>query len=165
MLQSLIHKCRAINLYLGRFVSWGTFIMVLFMAATVALRYTVQSSAIWQQELIRYLHVAVFMGSAGYALLRDEHVRVDVFYSKLSDNKKRYIDLLGTLFFLLPFCIAGLYYSYEFIASSWRIWEPSAEPLGLPFVYILKSFIGVFFVSLILQSIVTIGEYYIARRS
>lgn len=143
---------------IGRFFSFCTIAMVLLMAASVLQRYFFNVSLIWQQELVRYLHAFGFMACAGYALLHQQHIRVDVLSQHFSKVKKARIELAGTILLLWPFLGVLLYYSMPFIASSWRIMEGSPEPNGLPYVYILKTFIAVFAVLLFLQSLSEAGK-------
>lgn len=152
----LAHKIDLLNIHIGRTVAWLTLGMVVLMCGTVVLRYVFNTSAVWQQELVRYLHAIIFMSAAGYTLLRDGHVRVDVFYQRFSERGKAWVNLIGTLVLLFPVCVAIMYYSYGMIVDSWAIYEPSPEPLGLPGVFIIKSFIWVFCITLILQGVSTI---------
>lgn len=139
------------NRTLGRILAWLTLGMVLMMCGNVIQRYIFQSNHIWQHELVIYMHALLFMGAAGYTLWRDEHVRVDIIYEHLSVRKKAWVNLLGSLFFLLPVCVALVYFSYGFVVSSWEILEHSREGDGLPGVFLLKSCIWLFAVTLILQ--------------
>jgi TRAP-type mannitol/chloroaromatic compound transport system permease small subunit len=130
--------------------------MAIVMAATVIERYLFQVNFTWQQELTRYFHAILFLGAAGYTLLQDEHVRVDVFYQRAKRKTRAWINLLGTIFFLFPVCIAIIWFSNDFIVTSWLLLESSPEYQGLPGMFILKSFIWIFCGLLILQGISTI---------
>lgn len=158
-LQRVTHFCNSFNKYLGRYVSWGVVLMVILMVTVVILRYALHQSAVWQQELIRYIHITVFMSSSGYALFRNDHVRVDVLYQKFSKKNQLLIDTIGTVILLIPFAIGTLYFSYDFIIQSWQLLEPSAEPLGLPGVYLMKSFIALFAITLLIQSLSIICSF------
>ena len=153
MLQSIAKAIDAITQCIGRLFSLLTLATVLIMFFSVIQRYLFSHSYIWQQELISYTHAICFMTVSGYALMKNEHVRVDVLYHNFSERTRSYIEIIGTLLFLIPFAIAILYFSSDYIASSWKITEPSREANGLPFVYILKTFIAVFAITLLLQSI------------
>ena len=100
-----------------------------------------------------YLHAIIFLGCAGWVLLKDEHVRVDIFYRDQSNKKKDLVNFIGIVFFLLPSVFVIGWYSIDFIVISWSIGESSTEPGGLPYVYIQKSFILLFPVLLFLASI------------
>tara|TARA_X000000950_G_scaffold48989_1_gene57170 strand:- start:26472 stop:26783 length:312 start_codon:yes stop_codon:yes gene_type:complete len=80
-----------------------------------------------------------------YTLHADEHVRVDVFYSKFSKKNKRLVNLIGNLFFLIPFGVVISYTSIPFVADSYNILESSPDPGGLPFRFLIKSIITISF--------------------
>ena len=96
---------------------------------------------VWMQEIVSYSHAILFLGTLGYALLHEEHVRVDLFYSKLPNKKKNLINLLGHLFFLIPFCLFMIYVSFPYVKDSWAVWEGSSSGGGLEAVFLLKSFL------------------------
>jgi len=79
------------------------------------------------------------MLTMGYTLQAEEHVRVDVLYAKFSAKTKAWVELLGALFFLFPLCFALVYFSWEFVASSWSLQEASSEYHGMPGIFLLKS--------------------------
>ena len=99
-----------------------------------------------------YVFDLVFLLGAAYTLRRDNHVRVDVFYSNWPPKRKALVNFLGTLLFLLPFCTMVTWASWGTVLNSWLDWEISPDPGGLP-RYPIKSMIIVCFVLLILQGI------------
>lgn len=145
-----------INLNIGRAVAWLTLGMVLVTFISVVQRYVFSANAIWQTELVGYMHGIVFMAAAGYTLLRDSHVRIDLFYQNFSEKRKAWINLIGTIIFLFPTCVMLVYFSWDFVLSSWRIFESSSEYGGLPGVFILKTFIWFFAATFALQGISTL---------
>lgn len=146
----------AINRSLGRSISWLTLAMVVLMFFNVTSRYIFQTNLIWQQELVGFMHAVVFLAAAGYTLLDDKHVRVDVFYHGFSDKAKAIIDMCGTILFLMPVCFAISYFSYGFIISSWKILESSPEYNGMQGIFLLKSCIWAFAFSVAMQGLSTI---------
>ena len=72
----------------GRLIAWFTLAMVLVTVVIVVMRYVFDAGFIWMQESVTWMHAAVFMVGAAYTLLHDEHVRVDIFYSKMSDRRR-----------------------------------------------------------------------------
>ncbi|MEM0909814.1 MAG: TRAP transporter small permease subunit [Pseudomonadota bacterium] len=142
-----------LNSYLGKFVSFATILMALIMFAVVVLRYGFNVGWIAMQESITYLHAAVFLMGAAYTYQHDAHVRVDVFYRRFSARNKTLINLIGTLFFMLPTSVFITWACYDYVVESWKLKEASMEPGGLPFIYILKSFLLVFSLSLFLQAV------------
>jgi TRAP-type mannitol/chloroaromatic compound transport system permease small subunit len=99
-----------------------------------------------------YLFSLIFWLGAPYALLHNEHVRVDVLYARKDSRYKAIVNLLGTLLILIPFCSLLIYFSWNFIAVSWDILEGSPDPSGLP-RYPIKTLIAVGAALLILQGI------------
>ena len=97
------------NIKLGKLCSWALLFMVIITCIVVILRYVFNIGFIWMQELVRYLYASVFMICAAYTLAEDEHVRVDIFYSKLKEDHKALINCLGSLIFLLPVCITIIF--------------------------------------------------------
>ena len=93
------------------------------------------------------------MLGAAYTLRFDGHVRVDIFYRDFSARHKALVDLLGSLFLLLPVCIFLLWSSWGYVASAWSLREGSGEAGGLPYVYLLKTLIPLSAFLLILQGI------------
>lgn len=124
---------------LGRTTAWLALAMVLLMVSIVIMRYFFQAGFIAMQEAVMYLNAAVFTLGAGYTLKERGHVRVDIFYSRLSPRQQSLVDLLGGLLFLLPSMLCIIWLSWDYVALSWRIKEASAEASGLPLVYVLKS--------------------------
>jgi TRAP-type mannitol/chloroaromatic compound transport system permease small subunit len=145
-----------LNLRIGRAVAWLTLAMVMVMVVSVVQRYVFSATVIWQAELVRYCHAVIFMSAVGYTLLRDSHVRIDLFYQNYSDKKKALTNIIGTILFLFPVCISLIYFSWGFVINSWAIAEASTEYGGLPGVFLLKTFIWVFAILFILQGISTI---------
>lgn len=147
-----------INHIIGRILIWLCLVLVLLMFINVIQRYFFATNHIWQTELILALHALSFLALAGYGLKYDRHIRVDIFYEKFCPSKKAWVNSVGTLFFLIPSAVGILYFSYDFIDNSWRISEASREAGGLQGIYLIKSFIALFSISLLLQSVVILSE-------
>jgi TRAP-type mannitol/chloroaromatic compound transport system permease small subunit len=143
----------ALSSTVGRAVSWLTAAMVLLTFVIVALRYFFDTGFIWMQESVTWMHAAVFMLGGAYALRTGDHVRVDVFYKRLTPQGRAGIDLLGTLLFLLPLCGYVLFESLPYVQQSWEIRERSREASGLPGLFLLKSLIPLTAVLLALQGV------------
>ena len=140
---------------LGRLVSWGILLMMLTTCLVVALRYLFNSgNIILFQEVVAYLHATTFLLAAGWALKNDEHVRVDIFYRRMSTRSKAWVNALGTLFFLLPLAVFLLLSSFQFVERSWVSRESSANAGGIPYVYLLKALIPAMSILLIVQGVV-----------
>ena len=156
MLNKLVSSAEAISHYMGRCVAWLTLAMMLLTCLIVLLRYGFDIGAIALQESVLYMHAMVFMLGAAYTFKDDEHVRVDVLYRDFSPRKKAWVNILGGVFFLLPFCAYTAYMSIDYVAASWRVLETSQEPGGLPFIYLLKTLIPIMMALLIIQGIADI---------
>jgi len=103
-LAALMRFIDSLNEQTGRFIAWCTVAMVLIQFSVVVMRYVFGISFIWMQESVVYLHSMVFMIGAGYTLLHNGHVRVDVFYRSANFRTKAIIDIFGVIFLLLPVC-------------------------------------------------------------
>ncbi len=139
-----------LNERVGRFISWFALIMVLMQFAVVLLRYVFGLGFIPMQESILFMHSMLFLVAAGYTLLHDGHVRVDIFYGAASPKRKALVNLLGVLIFLWPLCVVMGYMSWSFVWAALRVWEGSPEGTFMPF-WLLKSLLLVFPVLLALQ--------------
>lgn len=137
---------------IGAAVRWFVLAMVLIQFAIVLGRYVFGYNSIAAQESVLYLHSALFMLGAGYTLLVDGHVRVDIFYSSASENTRARIDLFGHMFLLMPSMIALIYWSWPMVVASWRILEGPLSVGGLPAVFLLKSMVPAFCGLVLLQS-------------
>ena len=152
-MQALIETIDAINRRVGRAVSWSILVIVLLQFAVVIMRYVFGVGSVWVQEAITYVYATSFMATAGYALLRDGQVRVDIFYREAGARTKAVIDILGTMIFLWPVTGLLLWVALPYVARSFAILEGSRETSGLPFVYLLKAEILLFAGLLALQGL------------
>jgi TRAP-type mannitol/chloroaromatic compound transport system permease small subunit len=147
-----------ITSWIGRAVSWLTLLMVLLTFGIVVLRYGMNQGWVWLQESVTYLHALVFMAAAAWTFQSDDHVRVDIFYRDCSPRHKAWVNLLGTIVFLVPFSIFLMAIAWEYVAASWATLEGSREAGGLPLVYLLKSLIMVLPALLLIQSFSTVTD-------
>jgi TRAP-type mannitol/chloroaromatic compound transport system permease small subunit len=122
-------------------MSWLTLLMVLVTFVIVVLRYVFGTGLIWLQESLTWMHAVVFMLGASYTLQQDEHVRVDIFYQKMSDRHRAFVNLIGVLIFIFPMCIFFVYSSLDYVAAAWSMREVSRNSGGLPYPFVpaLKS--------------------------
>mgnify|MGYP001354000572 CR=1 FL=1 len=142
-----------INEWVGRGVAWVTLGLVLVVFVDVVMRYLFKTSFVFTQELEWHLFAFIFLIGAGYTLLHDGHVRVDIIYQRLGPKGRAWINLLGVLFFLIPGCLLVVATSWQFTLSSWSILEGSPDPGGIPFRFLVKSTITVGFFLLLLQGL------------
>lgn len=142
----------------GRGVAWLTLVMTLLTFFIVLLRYGFNQGWIWMQESVTYLHAAVFMVAAAWALQTDDHVRVDIFYRERSPRYRLWLNLAGTLLFLVPFSVFLIVIGWDYVASAWQVREASSEPGGLPLVWLLKSLVLILPLMLLMQAGVTLAQ-------
>jgi len=143
-MEALAHLVRAIdrmNELIGRAVSWLTLAMVLITFSVVVMRYGFAWGRVWIQESYVWLHGIVFMLGAGYTLLHNGHVRVDIFYRPGSARFKAWVDLFGTLLLLAPVVVFVAVVTWPYVVESWSKLEASREAGGLPALFLLKSVI------------------------
>ena len=129
---------------LGKFISLMIPVMTILMIVIIVARYFFGIGLTGVQELVMYIHALIFLGCAGYVHFKDEHVRVDIFYRDSSNTYKKNINFFFSLFFLIPVCFVVGFYSYELVEMSWKIKETSTEAGGLNFVYLQKSLVILF---------------------
>jgi|TARA_B110000240_G_C13445154_1_gene429968 TRAP-type mannitol/chloroaromatic compound transport system permease small subunit len=141
-----------INEFVGKNISWFIILMVIVQLAIVMSRYIYGIGFLKLQELLIYLHGSLFTLAAGYTLLKDEHVRVDLIYREASQKYKSLINIFGSLIFLIPFCVLTFSTSLPYVKRSWKILEGSPETSGLNAVFILKTVLIIFPILLLLQS-------------
>lgn len=144
---SLIDK---INDKLAKVFYWGILLMCLISAFQAITRHVFNFSPMWNTESQWYIFSAVFLLCAPATLLHNGHVRIDVFYNRFSRKKQIYIDIFGTLVFLLPICAIIFYDSLFFVYNSYSIWETSQNPGGL-LRWPVKALLPIGFFFLILQ--------------
>lgn len=137
----------------GAVIRWLALAMVLIQFAIVVARYVFGLSDVAVQESVLYLHGSLFMLGAGYTLLVNGHVRVDIFYARLGPAGQRRIDLIGHLLFLMPTMVAILYWSWPAVVNSWAILEGPISVGGIKAVFYLKTLIPAFCVLLLAQSL------------
>lgn len=144
------------NRILGRAISWLIIVMVLVQFAVVVARYVFGVGSLWAQESIIYMHGFLFMLAAPYTLSDDGHVRVDIFYRSASPRFRAWVNLLGSVFLLIPVAVAITWSSWSYVGNSWRILESSMESSGLPAVFLLKTAIPVFGILIAAQGVVMV---------
>ena len=121
----------ALNAAVSKAAFWLVLIMTVISAGNAVVRFTVNYSSNGLLEIQWYLFAAIFMLCSPYTLQKNEHVRIDVLSSKLSPRGLAVIDIIGTLFFLLPMVIVVLWLSLPLVADSFHINEMSANAGGL----------------------------------
>lgn len=154
-LRQISAKISKFNGQIGAGVSWLVLAMVLVIIYDVGMRYLFRIGSVGLQELEWHLFSVLFLLAAAAVLKDDGHVSVDVIYKsrRISDRTRTWINLLGSLFLLLPFCLMILHSAWPYVLSSFLILEGSPDPGGLPYRFLLKLMIPLGFFLLLLQGI------------
>ncbi len=153
MARTLFRAIDGLNERIGATVAWFALAMVLIQFLVVLLRYVFGVGSLFLQESIVYLHGTMFMLGSAYTLLRNGHVRVDVFYREADPMWKAKVDFAGHVLFLIPVCTLIFIYSWPYVVSSWSSLEGSRETSGIPAVFLLKTVVLVFCGLMILQGL------------
>ena len=152
MLRELARKIDAFQDRFGRGVSWIMLLMVLVVFFDVIMRYALNKSSVFTQELEWHLFGVVYLLGAGYTMLYNEHVRVDILYSRWSPRKKAWFDFVCYLVFYYPSAAMIMITTWPFVRNSYVALEGSPDPGGIPLRFLLKSVIIVGFALLTLQA-------------
>ena len=122
---NIIEKVSSISEYITKYFFYIMFILVI---VNIFLRYIFNINFIFMQELVMYLHAFIFLFGISICLKDNSHVRIDVLSNKLNSKTKQYIEVIGILIFIIPFCLFVLYESTPIIIRSWAMLESSGEP-------------------------------------
>ena len=152
LLLRLSRAIDALNERVGHLVYWLVLAAVVVSAGNASMRYVFDMSSNAWLELQWYLFSAVFLLAAGYTLLHNEHVRIDVLYGYLPARARAWIDLLGSLFFLLPMALIIMVLSWPLVEESYLRHEYSSDAGGL-LRWPVKILIPIGFLLLVLQGV------------
>ncbi len=136
---------------IGRAASWLSLTIVALMAIDVLLRYSFSIGSVWAQELEWHLLAPLVLFGMTYALLKGEHVRVDVFYARYSARGKAIVDLVSALL-AITIAVLVIRYSIAYVLQSYSIGEISSDPGGLTHRWMLKALIPIGFAVFALQA-------------
>jgi TRAP-type mannitol/chloroaromatic compound transport system permease small subunit len=150
VLLSISRAVDALNEHVGRLTYWLILVAVLVSAGNAVVRYSLNMSSNAWLEIQWYLFAFVFLFCAGYTLLHNQHVRIDILTAHLSGRKKAWIDIFGTLFFLLPMAIAIMWLSWPVFVDAYRSHEISTNAGGL-LIWPARLMVPVGFFLLVLQ--------------
>jgi TRAP-type mannitol/chloroaromatic compound transport system permease small subunit len=143
-LAALMRAINLLNRLVGNIFMWVAPAIVVVCFWVVVERYVFMNTRLWMQDLYPWLNGVMFTAVAGYALYRDDHVRVDIFFRPASTTRKALMDLVGVCLFLVPFTYVVWAYGFTFVQRSVRLLEASANPGGAQGLFVVKSFILVF---------------------
>jgi TRAP-type mannitol/chloroaromatic compound transport system permease small subunit len=138
--------CRGIDglvVGIGKAVAWLNVALVLVILIQVIMRYGFGQGMVRLEELQWHLYAVLIMIGLSYDVVVDGHIRLDVLHRRFSPKAKEWVDVLGTIFLLLPMVVVLFVHGLDFVATSIRINEASDSPLGLPYRWIIKSFVPI----------------------
>ena len=138
---------------LGRVAAWLNLLLVAVVITQVVLRYGFHHGLVPLEELMWHLYATSFMLGFSYALVRDAHVRVDLFHGRWSARTRARVEIAGILLLLLPFAFVIFDQSLAWVAESYRLGEASENPTGLPYRWLIKGVIPASFGLLLLAAL------------
>jgi TRAP-type mannitol/chloroaromatic compound transport system permease small subunit len=153
LLRGIIQALEAVSEWTGRAVTWLVLVMTLLVGYDVVMRYLFRAGSVGLQELEWHLFALIFLLGAAYTLKHDAHVRLDVLYQMFNERKRAWVNLLGTLFLLLPFCLLIINGAWPFVMNAYAFGEGSPDPGGLPYRFLIKAAIPLGFLLLLLQGL------------
>ena len=155
-LRNIVRTIDNLNEKAGALLAWLCLGMAVVTGVVVLLRYGFGIGSVAAQESVTYMHGMVFMLGAAFTLKRGGHVRVDIFYRRYSARTCAWVNSIGAIVFLLPFCVFVIAISWNFVTEAWLIREGSPDPGGIHAVFLLKTLVPLMALSLLLQGIAEI---------
>lgn len=140
-------------LRIGRLAAWLNLLLVGVILLQVVLRYVFHNGQVVLEELMWHLYATAFMLGLSYALVTDQHVRVDLLHERLSQRARAWVEVAGILFLLLPFAWVVFDHSLTWLAASFHANESSENPTGLPYRWLIKSVLPLSFGLLLLAAL------------
>ncbi len=146
--------CDAVNEWIGSYlVTSAVFFFILLIFANVILRYVFNTSFVFLSELEWHVFAFIFLIGAGFTLLHDGHVRVDIFYSLLNRKKQAWINCIGIIIFLIPSCYLVISKTLPWVMTAYQIGETSVEPNGIPARFVIKAALPMGYFLMLIQGI------------
>ena len=139
--------------HLGHFTAFIVAVLVLLVVYDATVRYLFSGGSIALQELEWHLFDVIILFGIAYTLRENAHVRVDIFYTSYSEKTKALLNIVSSLFFILPFSILIIYIGLDFVAMSFTQNEASSNPGGLEYRFLVKSLLPLSFMFLSLQAL------------
>jgi TRAP-type mannitol/chloroaromatic compound transport system permease small subunit len=148
----------------GRATSWLALGLALVMSTNVLLRYGFSIGSIWMQEFEWHIMVPICLFGMSYALLKGEHVRVDVVFQYFSQRNKHLVDVITSVVAMM-LCVIVIRLSIPYVWQSWSIGEGTANPGGIDYRYVIKSLIPIGFALFFVQSLSEAIKSFLAYRA
>ncbi|OGR21911.1 MAG: hypothetical protein A3J85_03280 [Desulfobacula sp. RIFOXYA12_FULL_46_16] len=145
----------SINEWIGKgMVTAAVVLFILVIFSNVILRYVFNTSFVFMSELEWHIFAFIFLMGAGYTLLHEGHVRVDIFYSLMDRKKKALVNFFGVLLFLIPSCYVVLTTTIPWVLVSYQIGEVSIDPGGIPARFIIKAVLPLGYFLMLFQGLI-----------
>jgi len=141
-----------VNTIIGRSIGWAILVAIVVSAGNAIVRKLFNTSSNAWLELQWYLYGAAFLGAAAYTLLENEHIRIDILYGHWSRRRQHWIDLIGHVFFLMPFVTLMIWLLWPWFWRSYRSGEISNNAGGLV-LWPAKALLLIAFILLFFQGI------------
>ncbi len=153
-LKKAVSFCDKINEWIGSvIVTSAVFIFILVIFSNVVMRYVFNTSFVFMAELEWHVFAFIFLMGAGFTLLHDGHVRVDIFYSMMDKKRQALINFLGVIFFLIPSCYVVLTTTIPWVIVAYKIGEVSIDPGGIPARFLLKATLPAGYFLMLIQGV------------
>lgn len=152
--QKAVRICDRLNEWIGSvIVTTAVFLFIGTIFCNVVMRYVFNTSFVFMAELEWHFFAFIFLVGAGFTLLHDGHVRVDIFYSMMNDRKKAWINFFGVMIFLVPSCYLVLTTTIPWVIDAYKIGETSLDPGGIPARFIIKAALPIGYFLMLIQGI------------
>jgi TRAP-type mannitol/chloroaromatic compound transport system permease small subunit len=152
-MRELARKIDRFQDVLGRALSWLMLAMVLTVFFDVVMRYALRRTFVATQELEWYIFAVAYLMAGGYVMLWDEHVRVDILYSRMSPRTRAWMDFILLFVFFFPSAFLVVYTTWPFFRNALSVWEGSPDPGGIPARWALKFVIILAFSIMLVQGV------------
>lgn len=143
----------SVIVWIGRVTAWvAVLLMAVIVFDVITRRFFVLGST-KLQELEWHIHAVLFLFCLGYAYLKGAHVRIDLFRERFSERSRQWIELVGCLFFLIPYAFIVIYYGADWWHRSFEQNEMAASATGLPYRWIIKATLPIGFILLLISAL------------
>ncbi len=147
--------------WVGRIGSWAAIPLMLLIILDVVTRRFLVLGSTKLQEGEWHLHAILFLLCIGFAYLKNAHVRIDLVRERLSPRAQHWIEFVGCLVFVIPYCLIVVYFAADFVERSWSLNEASDSATGLPYRWAIKAFLPVGLFFLLMAGIVVLLRKFI----
>jgi TRAP-type mannitol/chloroaromatic compound transport system permease small subunit len=143
---------------IGEAISWLWLLLMVTIVGNVVLRYAFGEGRVEFEEIQWHIYACGFLLGLAYAYQADSHIRVDVLHERLTVRTRAWIELYGTLLFVLPFIAVILIFGVPFVTASFHMGEVSQAPGGLPLRWLIKAALPIGFGLLLIAAIARLSR-------